>query len=140
MRYIILLFFSVILFSCSDPLEKSYSQASFSEDIIELKEIISESQLDELLKYIEISLFLGVDIKGKTYNDLLNDIKTTKISEEESENSFVREDFKELLNQRLENHMCDDFILEMNKKSIATHNDHQNDSLVWDEEGFFIDY
>ena len=140
MRYIILLFFSFIFISCSDPLEKSYSQTSFSEDIIELKEIISESQLDELLKYIEISLFLGVDINDKTYNDLLNDIKTAKINEEEAENSFIREDFKELLNQRLENHMCDDFILEMNRKSVVNHNDHQNDSIEWDEESYFIDY
>ena len=140
MRYIILLFFSFIFISCSDPLEKSYSQTSFSEDIIELKEIISESQLDELLKYIEISLFLGVDINDKTYNDLLNDIKTAKINEEEAENSFIREDFKELLNQRLENHMCDDFILEMNRKSVVKHNDHQNDSIEWDEESYFIDY
>ena len=140
MRYIISLFFSIMLFSCTDPLEKSYSQASFSEDIIELKEIISESQLDELLKYIEISLFLGVDINDKTYNDLLNDIKNAKINEDEAENSFVREDFKDLLNQRLENHMCDDFILEMNRKSVVKHNNHQNDSIEWDEESYFIDY
>ena len=140
MRYIISLFFSIMLFSCTDPLEKSYSQASFSEDIIELKEIISESELDELHKYIEISLFLGVDINDKTYNDLLNDIKNAKINEDEAENSFVREDFKDLLNQRLENHMCDDFILEMNRKSGVKHNDHQNDSIEWDEESYFIHY
>ncbi len=113
---------------------------NLEKDILELKSIISDEELNELLKYIEISVFLGVDISDKTYNDLLNDIKTAKINEQEAENSFLREDFKELLNQRLENHMCDDFILEMNSKSVVKHNNHQNDSIEWDEESYFIDY
>ena len=140
MRYFILLFLSIIFFSCSQPLEKTYKQVSLAEDILELKEIISEDELDELVKYIEISLFLGVDINGKTYNDLLNDIKTAKINEVKAANSFLREDFKELLNQRLENHMCDDFMLEMNRKGVDKHNNHKNDSIEWDEESYFLDY
>tara|TARA_B000000475_G_C15703538_1_gene327357 strand:+ start:14 stop:436 length:423 start_codon:yes stop_codon:yes gene_type:complete len=140
MKYPLLALFSIVFFSCSNPLEKTYDKVELEKDIIELKAIVSEDKLNELEDYIAISTQLGVNIVGKTYNELLDDIKTSKNNEIKRQNDYTRVNIKELLNQRLENHICDDYILEMNKKGIHKHNERKNDSIEWYEDGYYIDY
>ena len=139
MKYPLLAFFSIVFFSCSNPLEKTYDKVGWAKDIIELKAIVSEDKLNELEGYIAISTQLGVNIVGKTYNELLYDIETSKNNEIKRQNDYTRVNIKELLNQRLENHMCDEFILEMNKKGIENHNE-KNHKTQWDDDSYFIDY
>lgn len=140
MKYPLLALFSIVFFSCSNPLEKTYDKVGLAKDIIELKAIVSEDKLNELEDYIAISTQLGVNIVGKTYNELLDDIKTSKNNEIKRQNDYTRVNIKELLNQRLQNHICDDYILEMNKKGIHKHNERKNDSIEWYEDGYYIDY
>ena len=140
MNYPLLALFSIVFFSCSNPLEKTYDKVELEKDIIELKAIVSEDKLNELEGYIAISNQLGVNIVGKTYNELLYDIKSSKKNEVKRQNDYTRINVKELLNQRLKNHICDDYILEMNKKGIHKHNEKKNDSIEWYEDGYYIDY
>ena len=128
-----------MFFSCSNPLEKTYDKVGLAKDIIELKAIVSEDRLNELEGYISISTQLGVNIVGKTYNELLYDIETSKKNEINRQNDYTRVNINELLNQRLENHMCDEFVLEMNKKEIHNHNE-KNNKTQWDDDSYFIDY
>ena len=90
--------------------------------------------------YLAISSQLGINIDGKTYNELFYDIETSKKNEIKRKNDYTRVNIKELLNQRLQNHICDDYILEMNKKGIHKHNEKNNDSIIWYEDGYYIDY
>ena len=140
MKYFLLTLFSTMFLSCSNPLEKPYYKVSLEKDIIDLKEIISKDELNELEGYIAISNQLGVNIVGKTYNELLYDIEASKKNEIKRQNDYTRVDVKELLNQRLKNHICDDYILEMNKKGTHKHNEKKNDSIEWYEDGYYIDY
>ena len=139
MKYALLTLFSIVFFSCSNPLEKTYHTVGWEKDIIELKAILSEDQLNELEGYIVISNQLGVNIIGKTYNELLYDIQTSKNNKIKRQNDYTRVNIKEILNHRLENHICDEFILEMNKKEIHNHNE-QNNTIQWDDDSYFIDY
>ena len=139
MKYPLLALFSIVFFSCSNPLEKTYDKVELAKDIIELKAIVSEDKLNELEGYISISTQLGVNIVGKTYNELLYDIETSKKNEINRQNDYTRVNINELLNQRLENHMCDEFVLEMNKKEIHNHNE-KNNKTQWDDDSYFIDY
>jgi len=138
MKYPLLAIFSIVYFSCSNPLEKTYNKVGLTKDIIELKAIVSEEKLNELEGYIAISTQLGVNIVGKTYNELLYDIETSKNNEIKRQNDYTRVNIKELLNQRLENDMCDEFTLEMNKKEIHSPNEKHN-KTQWDDDGYFID-
>ena len=138
MKYALLTLFSIVFFSCSNPLEKIYHTGGWEKDIIELKTILSEDQLNELEGYILISTQLGVNIIGKTYNELLYDIETSK-NNKKRQNDYTRVNIKDLLNERLENHICDEFILEMNKKEIHNHNE-KNNKIQWDDDSYFIDY
>mgnify|MGYP001187926495 CR=1 FL=1 len=140
MNYPLLALFSIVFFSCSNPLEKTYDKVRLEKDIIELKAIVSEDKLKELEGYIAISNQLGVNIVGKTYNELLYDIEASKKNEIKRQNDYTRVNVKELLNQRLKNHICDDYILEMNKKGIHKHNEKKNDSIEWYEDAYYIDY
>ena len=139
MKCPLLALFSIVFFSCSNPLEKTYDKVGLAKDIIELKAIVSEDRLNELEGYISISTQLGVNIVGKTYNELLYDIETSKKNEINRQNDYTRVNINELLNQRLENHMCDEFILEMNKKETHNYNE-KNNKTQWDDDSYFIDY
>ena len=140
MNYPLLALFSIVFFSCSNPLEKTYDKVELEKDIIELKAIVSEDKLNELEDYIALSSQFGVNIVGKTYNELLYDIEISKNNEIKRQNDYTRVNIEELLNQRLKNHICDDYILEMNKKGIHKHNERKNDSIEWYEDGYYIDY
>ena len=47
-----LLLLSIIIISCSSPLDKAYKQDTLEEDIVALKESISEEELNTLAGYI----------------------------------------------------------------------------------------
>ena len=76
----LLLILSIIIISCSSPLDKAYTQESLAEDIVALKESLSEEELKTLGGYIMKKSFSGDNMLGKTYNDLLEEAK--KLQEE----------------------------------------------------------
>ena len=140
MKFFSFFFLSLMFISCVNPLENKYTEISLEKDILALRDLVPEEELVELVEYISLSSSFGVNLVGKTYNELLNEIKVSKLIESKADNSFLIEDFKELLNQRIENHICDDFSLEMNKKGIHNHNDVKNNKISFDDDSYFIDY
>lgn len=140
MRLFFLALISIVLLSCSNPLENRFNKDSLEKDILELKAMISKEELNELVEYIGLSMSLGADINGKTYNELLSDIKTSKIHQKKSKDSFSRKNIQEILDQRLENHTCDELILEMQKKGRHKHNEKSNEETGWEDDIYSIDY
>ena len=140
MRCFFLFLIAIVLFSCLNPLENTFNKDSLEQDILDLKAMISQEQLNELVEYIGLSMSLGADINGKTYNELLDDIKTSKIYQEKSKNSFLRQNIQEILNKRLENHTCDELMLEMQKKVRHKHNEKSNEEKGLEDDIYSIDY
>ena len=140
MKYFFLVFLTIMLYSCSNPLENVYNQDHVAKDLLALKEIISSDEFTELEEYIGLSLSIGVDIQGKTYNELLNDIKKSKIIERKSVNNFSKHNLRELINQRLEEDMCDQLTQEINKKAINKHDQQTHENIEWDADNYSIDY
>ncbi len=138
MRWFYLSFF-FILFSCSNSLERPYDPFSLERDILELEQIISKDELNQLLDYIKLTSSLGVDIRGRTYNELLNEIKKSESQQKEIDKSILMQNVQELLNERLQDDRCDEFISEIKRKGIHNHNIEENDQRIWDDD-YFIDY
>lgn len=84
MRIIILIFFSiflpVILSSCNDPLDKTYSPVTYLQDISEIKESnkVSYEDIELLTKFIALSKLAGTELEGKTYEEILEKIKAVR--------------------------------------------------------------
>ncbi|MAJ90063.1 MAG: hypothetical protein CMD08_02180 [Flavobacteriales bacterium] len=138
MRWFYLSFF-FILFSCSNSLERTYDPFTLEKDVLEIEQIISKDELSQLLDYIKLTSSLGVDIRGRTYNELLNEIKKSEYKQKEIDNSILIQNVQELLNERLEDDKCDEFISEIQRKGIHNHNTEEHEQIIWDDD-YFIDY
>ena len=88
--YSLLILYTAVFFSCSSPLDKPYDKVSRAKGILDLKEIISKDELNELKDYILLSSQFGVYIVGKTYNELLYDIEISKNNEKKRQNDYAR--------------------------------------------------
>ncbi len=69
---------TLLIFSCSNPLDKPYKSGSIEEDIIKLKESLTEEELEMLGGYIALSTMRDDKMFGKTYGDLLKEAKKLK--------------------------------------------------------------
>ena len=115
-----------------------YNKMNLENDLLELKSIISEEELNELLKYILISESLGVDINGKSYNELLKEIKISEINKKNR--SYLTDDIRGVINERLDHEICDEFMLEMQKKENKIHISHEDEKNEWDDESYYVPY
>lgn len=81
MRIIVFILFTVfltaILSSCNDPLDKTYSPATYLQDISEIRESnkVSYEDIELLTKFIALSKLAGNELEGKTYDEILEKIK-----------------------------------------------------------------
>ena len=70
--------FSMAIFSsCNSPLDKKYHSATYFDDIESIRESdkVSKEDLELLTKYIALSKVAGKDLEGKSYGDILDNIK-----------------------------------------------------------------
>src|SRR6187551_2914840 len=75
---LILIIISLVTFSsCNDPMEKTYSAATYVDDISAIRESnkVSSEDIELLTKYIALSKIAGNDPEGKTYEEILEKIK-----------------------------------------------------------------
>ncbi|MEH6771895.1 hypothetical protein [Maribacter arcticus] len=70
----------VLTFSCSTPLDKKYSEETFTTDAKEIKESGKLSDEDALVMagWIMRSKLKGEDLEGKSYNEIIMDAKDYK--------------------------------------------------------------
>ena len=93
------LFITAILSSCNDPLDKTYSSATYLQDISEIKESnkVSYDDMELLTRFIALSKLAGNELEGKTYKEILEKIKsirnanTQQSDQEEMEKAATRD-------------------------------------------------
>jgi len=86
MKKTVLLFTAItILFSCSSPLDRKYSEENLQKDAKEIKESgkLKSEDLELLAGWIMKSKFQGNDLSDKTYNEIINEAKSFKKEQEE---------------------------------------------------------
>lgn len=83
-KKITLFLFTVALISCSNPLDKKYSEATLKQDAKELKESnkVSDEDLQLLAGWILKSKLSGESLDDKSYNDILKEAKAYKDDQE----------------------------------------------------------
>ena len=85
MRYFLLFSLLIICCSCSSPLDKAYKESEVEEDMIALKDAVSEEELGMIVGYIALQSLQGESMLGKTYGDLLNEAKEMRAENERKE-------------------------------------------------------
>ena len=80
MKNIILCLSALAIISCSNPMDKKYSEATLGEDLIEISKAGQMNQDDEKLMaaYLTIAKFRHLPVEGKTYSEILKDAKEFK--------------------------------------------------------------
>jgi len=97
-----LLLFAVIIFSsCNDPLHRTCNPATYEEDIRAIRKSnkASDEDLQTLTKYIMLAKLSGNDVTGKSYDDLIDKIKSLRQNKDALNNRDALE--KEARRQRL---------------------------------------
>ena len=127
--YFFILFASFLLIvfsSCSDAMNKTYSSQSYVNDIEAIKQSNKTSfeDIEILTKYIALSKIAGNDLQGKTYEEILNKIKT--IRKNNSDQSTQLEMEKEAARQRMSSYLTvsisDKIFSNINNKDCFTYN------------------
>ena len=113
---------------------------SLEKDLSAMKDKISEKELSKLIEYINLNAALGVNMLGKTYSDLINEIKEAERKESGFSNQILIEDFQQMLNERLENDLCDDLIKETHNKGYHKNESQNEKEDLWYDDEYYIDY
>lgn len=83
MKKILLLFVISLIVSCSGPLDREYNEDMLEEDGKALKESgLSEEDTQMLAGWMIRAKFKDIDLKGKTYGEILEEAKDYKKEEE----------------------------------------------------------
>tara|TARA_B100000287_G_C20337463_1_gene664362 strand:+ start:269 stop:613 length:345 start_codon:yes stop_codon:yes gene_type:complete len=113
---------------------------SLEKDLGAMKDKISEKDLSKLIEYINLNAALGVNMLGKTYDELLNEIKVSETKENFFSNEILIKDFQQMLNERLENDLCDEVLNVTHNKGYHKNNGKNDDEDLWYEDEYYIDY
>ena len=86
-------FLPVFFASCNDPLEKTYSPATYLQDISEMRESdkVNYEDIELLTKFIALSKFAGNELEGKTYEEILEKIKEVRNANDQQNNQAEME-------------------------------------------------
>ena len=89
----LLLFFVTIFSSCNNPLHRTYSPATYEEDMQAIRKSnkVTDEDLQTLAKYIMLARLSGNDITGKSYDDLIGKIQSLRQNNDELNNRDAME-------------------------------------------------
>lgn len=102
------LFVIVVLFqvSCHNSTGKNYNPNTFQSDIQEIRQEgkLNDDELQQLTRYIVLAHLQGVDLKGKTYGDILELLKdaTKSITDASDYKANVEKSKRQRINPRLQ--------------------------------------
>lgn len=84
----LVIFFIIIFASCNNPLHRTYSPATYEEDMqaIRKSDKVSDEDLEILAKYIILAKLSGNDVSGKSYDDILDIMKSFQQKNDELNN------------------------------------------------------
>ena len=79
-----LFLFSIMLFSCSNPMNKKYSEATLEKDAKEIKDSkkLTDDELQLLAGWIVKAKLTGESLEDKSYQDILKEAKDYKIEQD----------------------------------------------------------
>ena len=97
----LLLFFLIIICSCNNPLHRTYSPSTYEEDMQAIRKSnkVSDEDLQSLASFIVLAKLSGNDITGKSYDDILDKIKSFQQNNDQLNNKNELE--KEARRKRL---------------------------------------
>ena len=74
----LLLFLVIIFISCNNPLHRTYSPGTYEEDMQAIRKSnkVNDEDLKALANYIILAKLAGNNVTGKSYEDLIDKIKT----------------------------------------------------------------
>lgn len=129
MRNILFILFafilSVILSSCNNPLDKTYSSQSYINDIEAIRESdkVSYEDIELLTKYIALARIAGSDLNGKTYEEILDKIKQVRKTNADKTDqiNFEKEAARERLGTYLKVSLSDKIFSKVNNKDGFTY-------------------
>ena len=104
---LILIIISLVTFSsCNDPMEKTYSAATYVDDISAIRESnkVSSEDIELLTKYIALSKIAGNDPEGKTYEEILEKIKEIRKANTDQSDQVKME--KEATRERMSSYLA----------------------------------
>ena len=104
--YILVTFFVTIVFSsCNNEMDKTYSTATYVQDIANIRESnkVSYEDIELLTKYIAISKIAGNDLDGKTYSEILEKIKGIRKANTDMADKMKME--KDAMRQRMSSYL-----------------------------------
>jgi len=80
--------FLVMFNSCNNPLHRIYNPSTYEEDIEAIRKSnkVSEEDLHSLAQYIILAKLYGNDIRGKSYNDIIDKIKSVQKNNDDLNN------------------------------------------------------
>ena len=105
--YILVTFFLTIIFpSCNNAMDKTYSTSTYVQDIAAIRESnkVRYDDIELLTKYIALLKIAGNDLKGKTYNEILEKIK--KIRKENTDQSNHLKLEKDVMRERMSSYLA----------------------------------
>ena len=106
-RLFISIILSLIIFSsCNDPMDKTYSPATYVNDISAIRESnkVSSEDIELLTKYIALSKIAGNDPEGKTYEEILEKIKEIRKANTDQSDQVKME--KEATRERMSSYLA----------------------------------
>lgn len=78
-KFLPALLLGIIFSGCQDPLNRTYHAQTFEEDMQEIRHSkIDDDDLELLAQTIFVSKLAGTDLKGKTYRDILEKVKSIR--------------------------------------------------------------
>jgi len=97
----LLAFIAILFSSCNNPLHRTYDPATYEDDMQAIRKSnkVSEEDLQILAKYIMLTKLSGSAITGKSYEDIIDRIKSLQQSNNELNNREAME--KEAKRKRL---------------------------------------
>lgn len=86
-KFLLIIVTALLITACNNPLDKKYSEATFSEDMKEIKEsgAVDSTEITYIGLYALRAGMLGEDLEGKTYEELLENARNLKKKAEAKE-------------------------------------------------------
>ena len=118
----LLLFFVTIFSSCNNPLHRTYSPATYEEDMQAIRKSnkVSDEDLQTLAHFIMLAKLSGNDVTGKSYDAIIDKIKSLQQNSDELNNrdAMAKEAKRKRLSPFLEVNLQNKTFAKKNNKDV----------------------
>lgn len=124
--YILGMFFlSLVFSSCNSAMDKTYSTATYLQDLSAIRESnkVSYDDIELMTKYIAFSKMAGNDLEGKTYSEILEKIKSIRQTntEQSDQLKLAKEALRDRMSSYLAVNLSEKLFSKVNNKDCFTY-------------------